>query len=1112
MTEQTGVTGYRLSPQQRQVWRAQQGAGVDFAAQVVIMLKGELRREGLRAALAEVVGRHEILRTRFVTRPGMKTPVQVVAAHADPDWRTEDLGGAPAVERSGRVEQVCAEESGRPFDYERGPLVRLALLTLSPSEHALVITLPSLCADKESLVNLAREVSAAYAAGLNGGSVSDEPLQYADLCEWQNELLEGEDAEEGLRFWRESLGDAPRAHRLPLQFKPAEASTHASETRGAAARAAQSPPSVRVEIDAEVGGRLFALASELSVSIGDLLQACWGALLWRLTGEPALPLGLVSGGRYEELSGALGPLARRVAVVSRVEAGLSLGELCARVAEANRAAEEWQEYWGGGEGAGGAEPRVGFEYEESGWGGEAGGLRWELGRVRWGGAAYALNLRAARVGGGLRAELEYDAGEYGAEEAGRVAGYYGRLLAGACAGGAERLVGELEVVGGEERRLLVEGLNETREEYEPLAGVAESVEETAAGADGGRVAVECEGEALTYAELNARANQLARYLRGLEVRPETLVGICMERSLDLVVALLGVLKAGGAYVPLDVAFPKERLSLMLEDARVAVLLTQSRLAEALSGHGARVVSLDMASDEVARESPENLGRQAEDANLAYVLFTSGSTGRPKGVAVEHAQLSNYIKGVSKKLALPRHAGFATVSTFAADLGNTVIFPSLCSGGRLHVISQERATNPDALAEYFGRNEIDCLKIVPSHLEALLSAAEPEKVLPRSLLVLGGEASRPGWVDELRRMAPGCRVMNHYGPTETTVGVLTHEVGGGEARRSAPTLPLGRPLPNSRIYLLDARLSPVPFGVTGELYVGGEGVTRGYYNRPGATAERFLPDPFGVRPGARMYRTGDLARYLPGGDIEFLGRNDDQVKLHGFRVELGEIEWALREHASVREAVVAAAVDERGHVRLVAYVVGARGRAVSVEELRTHLGERLPEHMKPSSFVVLDALPLNANGKVDRRALPEPGDDALRSERAYVAPRTPLEEALAALWAEVLKVERVGVGDNFFALGGHSLAAMQIMARVRKTFQVELPLRVVFQASTVEKLARGIIEHEAEPGQSEKIAAILKKLRGMSAEEKRARLKERDAARAAAGIAPAGPAENSSTTV
>jgi amino acid adenylation domain-containing protein len=1118
------MRGYRLSPQQRQVWLAQQDAGERrgiYNAQCRLTLEGVLRVEDLKAAVAGVVEQHEILRTRFQRPEGMKTPVQVIADDPSLLWRVEDLSDRSAEEQSRRVEQACQEEAAGAFNFEQGSLVRVALLKLSPQSHVMLLTLPSLCADQRTLLNLAREIGRNYTSRFVGSAATDdEPVQYLQFSEWQNELLEAEDeAEEGRHFWRELLLNAPATLRLPFETRVTESAAHATVQAGSNVETEgemQTTASIAIDLDAVLTQQLFALAAKSGCSLDVIMQASWESLLWRLSGQHNLPFAkLLDGRHYEELASALGLFARYVPLFTKVSGDLSVRDLCAQVEERNRTAQEWQDYFHSEDEAGAARmPLSGYAYHEwpeshseshselqSTESVASGGLRWRVEQARSRVQNFALQLEVVRRGeGALSVQLEYDPTYYQESAARRVAGYYAEMLRSVAGSGMEQRVSELEVMGAAERAQVLAQMSGEQDEWESARGVVERFEEVARES-GERVALEYEGETLTYAELNARANQLARHLRSLGVVAETPVAICIERSLEMLVGLLGILKAGGAYVPLDAAYSNERLTFMLEDARPPVLLTQSRLAASLSVQQAKVVCLDTDWDTVAEQSAENLPEARSASSLAYVLFTSGSTGKPKGVAVEHRQLRNYVNAILQRLALPSDASYALVSTFAADLGNTVLFPSLCTGGRLHVISQERVTDPDSLADYFAQHEIDCLKIVPSHLEALQSsAARRGSVLPRKRLVLGGEASRRAWVESLQQTAPGCRIMNHYGPTETTVGVLTCEVEKSDDRQASQTIPLGRPLANTRVYLLDAQLSQVASGVSGELYIGGENVARGYYNRPEATAERFLPDPFAGRAGARMYKTGDLARLLPDGKIDFLGRNDDQVKIRGYRIELGEIEWTLTQHSSVREAIVVARDDAATGKRLVAYLVCQHQQVLSAVELQDFLREKLPDYMIPAAYVVLKALPLNPNGKIERSALPDPDGSTLQIERPYLAPRTPLEEVLAGIWADVLKLERIGVEDNFFALGGHSLIAMQIMSRVRNTFQMELPLRVVFEATTVEKLARSLVEHETRPGQSEKIAAIVKRMQGMSAEEKRALLKERSVSNAQAAPA------------
>jgi amino acid adenylation domain-containing protein/non-ribosomal peptide synthase protein (TIGR01720 family) len=481
-------------------------------------------------------------------------------------------------------------------------------------------------------------------------------------------------------------------------------------------------------------------------------------------------------------------------------------------------------------------------------------------------------------------------------------------------------------------------------------------------------------------------------------------------------------------------------------------LTQQHLAQRFSEPTTSLICLDSDWEVITRQPEENPLCAATPENLLYIIYTSGSTGKPKGVAVEHRQLLNYLHGILARLDLPEGSSFATVSTFAADLGNTVIFPALCTGGCLHVISQERATSPEALVDYCESHSIDCLKIVPSHLNALLTASHPEKILPRKYLILGGEALSWQLVEKIRQYAPSCQILNHYGPTETTVGVLTYPVHE-RMRDKSETVPLGRAIANTQVYILDHYLQPVPIGVPCELYIGGDSVARGYLNQPQLTAEKFITiEHLGgqdVYP-TRVYKTGDLARYLPDGNIEFLGRIDHQVKIRGFRIELGEIESVLSQHPAIRETVVLAREDELANKRLVAYIVGSQELAL-ISELRDFLKEKLPEYMVPSVFVQLKALPLTPNGKVDRQALPAPDSIRPELEGRFVAPRTPIEETIAKIWAQVLGLDRVSIYDNFFELGGDSILSIQIVARANQA-GLQLTPKQLFESPTVAGLA------------------------------------------------------------
>jgi amino acid adenylation domain-containing protein len=609
-------------------------------------------------------------------------------------------------------------------------------------------------------------------------------------------------------------------------------------------------------------------------------------------------------------------------------------------------------------------------------------------------------------------------------------------------------ISQLEILSDVERQKLLVEFNQTKADYQREKCIHQLFEEQVEKTPNA-VAVVFENEEITYQDLNLKANQLAHYLQKLGVKPEVIVGICVERNIKFIISLLAVLKAGGAYLPLDPSLPQEALQLRLQDAQAAVLIREQGTGNREQLLNITEVNLENDWEIISQESTDNLVNNVNPENLVYIIYTSGSTGKPKGVAVEHQQLLNYLYGILPKLQLPTNASYATVSTFAADLGNTVIFPCLSSGGCLHIVSWERASDPAALADYFRRYSIDCLKIVPSHLAALLSS-ECWEIVPRQLLILGGEAADWNLIKKIENNAPHCRVLNHYGPTETTVGVLTYCVE--EKIQDTATVPIGKPIANTQVYVLDANLQPVPLGVAGELYIGGESLARGYLNQPELTAQRFIIHSFGDGY-QRLYKTGDRVRYLSDGNLEFLGRFDDQVKIRGYRIELGEISTALSQHPAVKENVVIVREETSTEKRLIAYIVPT-SHAVSDHDFRNFLKAKLPEYMIPSAFVILKSLPLTANGKLDRHALPAP-EEIVSRETTFIAPRTPVEEVLAGIWGQLLGVKQVSINDNFFELGGHSLLATQVISRIRTTFNVEIPLPQLFESANLAVLATQI---------------------------------------------------------
>jgi amino acid adenylation domain-containing protein len=620
------------------------------------------------------------------------------------------------------------------------------------------------------------------------------------------------------------------------------------------------------------------------------------------------------------------------------------------------------------------------------------------------------------------------------------------------------------LLSDEEQRRLVVDLNETAAPFSVEKCVHELFEEQVERAPDA-VAVSLGKEELSYRELNLRANKLAWYLRAMGVAPEVLVGIFMERSLGMLVGLLAVLKAGGAYVPLDPEYPPERIRFMLDDSEARAVLTQHSLLHRLPDTAVQTICLD--ADTFSNESGENLRARALPDNLAYVIYTSGSTGQPKGVLVAHRGVTNMIEASVKLFEVNSSSRILQGASLSFDASVLEIFMALIGGAPLYL---GQSVSGAELAQLLRDKAITTIAITPSLLETI-----PDGEFPAlQTIIAGGEACSAAIA---ARWSRGRRLFNAYAPTEATV--YTTAMQYVESEGHIPTL--GWPISNMQIYLLDQRLRPVPIGITGEIHVGGVGLARGYLNRPRLTAERFIPDPFSQKPGARLYKTGDLARFHAGGEIEFAGRVDQQVKVRGFRIELGEIESVLAQHPGVREAVVVAREDASGGKRLIAYVVGCEELPPATSELRDYLKRTVPEYMVPSSFIVLEALPLTSTGKVDRNALPVPEQARPDLAQAYVAPQTAVEEVLCGVFSEVLQIEPVGVQDSFFELGGHSLLATQIASRVRLAFQVELPLRRLFESPTVEGLAAVILNCE-ERERVEQTAELLLKLSKLSDED------------------------------
>lgn len=982
-----------------------------------MVLDGSFEPSRLARALQQVTARHELLRTTFVSDSRLKFPWQSVSDDTAPRTRTIELVGEDAQQRRDALERLWRQASSVAFDLERGPLLDVTVARLEPDRSALILTMPPLIADGYTCVRLVDELARAYA---DAPALVDEPIQYSQFAAWQNEQCEAE--------------AAPSARPSPTPRLPFEAEL---SSEGALESVYER------ELPGELADALVARCAREG-ELPALLLAAYQVQLARLLDRSEFDLALLCAGRDDaDVQEVLGPVAAWLSTGCRVDLHERVTKLWASCAAV------WSEVevdatLSLGEGCEEAlVGSLGFGFEALPRAQRLGGLCFTLARVGWGATGLKLTMLVQRSENGLRLSYLYDPRRFTAAGVATMADQYGALLT-AFARGVDAPSGKLPLASAEQRAARIrQGGAREREAILELS-LQQRFEQWAERTPEA-LALVAGQEQLAFEALNRRANQLAHRLRRHGVRQALPVGLWCDRSADAVVGVLAILKAGGAYVPLDPQAPPRRLEAQLASVGVRLLVTPSAITEPELLTSCMRISLS--DPTLADEQRGNLPESPPLDALASVIFTSGSTGMPKGVAVTHRNIASYTEALLRAFELESGLHFATVSTMTADLGNTSIFAALASGGCLHVIDYETATDGHRFAAYQQRSPIDVLKIVPSHLSALLDAGEGAAVLPRKLVVLGGEALPLSLAERIHALAPHCQAANHYGPTETTVGALVLPLRRFEDTLGCASVPLGQPLSHAEAYVLDDHGEPTATGVIGELYLGGRGLACGYVGQPASTAARFVPHPFA--DGQRLYRTGDRARYRPDGTVEFLGRRDHQLKIRGFRVELGEVEARMAECPEVAQAVVLAS-ESHGQTTLAAFVKPADAE-FSEPSLRAFLKERLPDYMIPGELVVVQTLPLTANGKVDRRALPSLL--ARRPRRAQVAPRNPTEAAIAAIWAELLRLPSVGVEDDFFALGGNSLLAIPIVHRIRQALGGTLSLRALFEAPTVAGLAR-----------------------------------------------------------
>ncbi len=1037
-----------------------------------------------RDALQEIVRRHEILRTTFRIVEG--EPVQVIAPAVVLEVPVVDLRHLPEEAREVEAQCLAADQAGRPFDLATGPLIRPLLIRLGERDHLFVLTMHHIVCDGWSMGVFILELTVLYWSFVQGrpSPLPELPVQYADFAIWQCDSLERPALAPQLAYWKKQLADLSTVGLLTDRARPA-----AMSYRGAR---------LPLVIPAPLHRALAPLGERHGATLFMTLAAAFNALLYRYTGQEDIVIGSpVAGRNRKELEPLIGFFVNTLVLRTSVAGDPSFVELVRRVREVVLGAFANQDV-----------PfellvdelrperdrsrnplfQVAFQFFRAP---EAPGIPKEqilpFVPVDPGLSKFDLMFHLIWTEQELKGSIEYSTDLFECATIERMRSQFCRLLESIVAS-PEARIPDLEILDPDERRRLLIDWNATRTEYPSNSRIYELFEAQAARAPG-CLAVVFGDEEVTYGELNRRANRLARRLRALGVERDTLVGLCLEASVEMVVAMLGILKAGGAYVPLDPTYPRQRLALMGEDARFPVVVTRDRLRgrlpETATGGGTQVVCVE-GGGEGTDDGGENLPGGTAGTDLVYVIYTSGSTGRPKGVAVPHRGVTRLVVNTDYLRIVPADR-VAQASTCTFDAATFEIWGALLNGATLVGIPRDVLLSPRALAAELRARRISVLFLTTDLFNQVV-AEVPDAFASLRALLFGGSAVDPRRVREVLEHGPPEALLHVYGPTESTTFATWYRVEA--VAEGASTVPIGRPVANTQAYVLDGQLKPVPVGVPGELYLGGDGLARGYWNRPDLTAERFVPDPYADEPGARLYRTGDLARYLPDGNIEFLGRLDDQVKIRGFRVEPGEVEAYLRRHPSVREAAVVAREDIHGDKRLVAYVVPKSGGGELQAALYAFLEERLPTYMLPTSIVLLERLPLNQNGKVDRRMLPVP--ERVRPGGDHTPPRNPVEEQLAAIWSQLLGLERVGVHDNFFELGGHSLLATRLISRVRETFQTELPVRCLFDHPTVAGLAGVLLEDPTSRARVEKTAQLLVELDQLSEEDIEARLAARQA--------------------
>jgi amino acid adenylation domain-containing protein len=1047
-----------------------------------IEIAGPLDLPQLQTALEMIVERHEILRTYVGTNQG--DPVQVVAASMPVPFDVLDLSHVPTTEREGEIRKHAAAEAEKRFDLNRGPLMRIKILSLGPDRNVFLITIHHLICDGWSVEVLLRDLATLY--GDLGAdrvpSLPDLKIQYADYAVWQRGRATGERFARQLEYWKKELAGTPPTLELPTDFpRPQRLLLKGSQET--------------IQLSEQISDALRTLSREEGATLFMTLLAAFQTLLFRYSGQEDILVGAPIAGRSMlEMEDLIGSFVNTLVLRADLAGKPTFREFLGRVRETTLEALSNQEVP--------FEMLVGelnperstnrsplfqtmFTLENSSTAAtEVQGLTLTPLKLPATSAKFDLTLVAEEEPAGIRLSFEYSTELFAPETIKRMLGHLENLLEAIVIDPAQTVT-ELPLLTGSEQYQLLHEWNSHRMSF-PQNSCIHTLFEHQVEIVPDAIAVEFLGEQLTYREVNRRANQLAHYLRKRGVGPDALVGICINRSLEMLVGMLSVLKAGGAYVPLDPAYPTERLAFMIDDAELSLVLTQDSLTAQVPAGSASLFCLDKDWGSIAQESEDNPAPNVSSTNLAYVIYTSGSTGNPKGVMIEHRSVVNFSITAAAAYEIKPTDRILQFASLCFDLSVEEIYPALTHGATVVLRSDEMISSAREFLRYCDEWRTTILDLPTAYWNELTDALKagdlklPERV---RLVIIGGEKAAfdrvAAWHKAVRG---GVRLANTYGPTEATVAATICDLKPSDECARRNIVPIGRPLANATVYLLDQALRPVPIGSPSELFIGGPGVARGYVNRPELTAEKFVNDPFSDDRHARLYKTGDLVRYRPDGNIEFLGRVDNQIKIRGFRVELEEIELALRSQPGVGDCVVVLHEDSDGDKRLIAYLVEEASSQLKTTELRNSLKTKLPAYMVPAFFEIIEALPLLPNGKINRRALPEPRSTIAEMDATFVAPRTPIESLLAVEWCDVLKLQRIGIHDNFFELGGQSLLASRVVSRVRGILPVELNTVDLFQAPTIASLAKLLLPRGAQNESEEDLAALLGELASLTDEE------------------------------